>query len=197
MPEKRKLPGPPTAPFKNGSLLDYVDRDAIKRQATATDHYALPDEWRPNDPVYRTLDLGGIERGRSAARFVWRDEHGHTFPMFMTDVVDLMGSRTGVYDGVIEGHFVIVKRGANYGLLRLRDPLLPHGMREVHPLDRAQRGSGAEAWIKARRDEFGGTDSYAARDAWQVLDDLLDDYRLHADTGTALDQPVPGPYEES
>jgi hypothetical protein len=44
-----------------------------------------------------------------------------------------------------------------------------------------QRGGDVEAWIKQRRDEYrpSSTD-------WTALDRLLDDYRLHADTGTPL-----------
>lgn len=44
-----------------------------------------------------------------------------------------------------------------------------------------QRGSDVEEWIKARRDVW-SPDSQS----WQALDDLLDDYRLHADTGSPL-----------
>ena len=45
---------------------------------------------------------------------------------------------------------------------------------------RPMRGDEVEAWIKRKRDEFSATLAY-----W-TLDDLLDDYRLHADTGTPL-----------
>lgn len=47
-----------------------------------------------------------------------------------------------------------------------------------------QRGDAVEAWLKARRDEH--RDQYGATPAWFLLDDLLDLYRLHADTGTPL-----------
>lgn len=52
------------------------------------------------------------------------------------------------------------------------------------------RGSDVEAWIKRTRDEYGSSTD----DAWRVLDDLLNDYRLHADTGTALVNEVEGPH---
>jgi hypothetical protein len=47
-----------------------------------------------------------------------------------------------------------------------------------------RRGDAVEAWLKAQRDEY-------SRDhdtQWDVIDGLLDEYRLHADTGTPLDQ---------
>jgi hypothetical protein len=48
------------------------------------------------------------------------------------------------------------------------------------------RGDDVEAWIRRRRDEH----SHHGL-AWFALDDLLDDYRLHSDTGTALAQEAP------
>lgn len=45
------------------------------------------------------------------------------------------------------------------------------------------------AWLKARRDDH--LDDYRSPPPeWHTLDRLLDLYRLHADTGTPLDQPV-------
>lgn len=50
---------------------------------------------------------------------------------------------------------------------------------------RPDRDDEVAAWIKRHRGK-------QVRDgrAWLALDDLLDDYRLHADTGTPLDQPA-------
>lgn len=54
------------------------------------------------------------------------------------------------------------------------------------PLPR--RGDAVEAWLRAHRDQQ--TDEYGQTRAWHLLDGLLDDYRLHADTRTPLDQHV-------
>lgn len=43
-------------------------------------------------------------------------------------------------------------------------------------------------WLKARRDEH--EDRYGRAPAWYLLDDLLETYRLHADTGTPLNEHV-------
>lgn len=54
----------------------------------------------------------------------------------------------------------------------------------VIPPHQPRRGSDVEAWLKRKRDEISDLDAPAAR---FVLDDLLDDYRLRADTGVPLD----------
>lgn len=50
------------------------------------------------------------------------------------------------------------------------------------------RGDAVEAWLRAARDVH--SDRYGVTPAWFVLDDLLDLYRLHADTGTPLTEHV-------
>lgn len=49
-----------------------------------------------------------------------------------------------------------------------------------------------EAWIKRHRDRF---NQVQGRE-WRAIDDLLDDYRDHADTGTPLDLDVQGPHPD-
>lgn len=44
------------------------------------------------------------------------------------------------------------------------------------------------AWLKRMRDRDW------CQDAWYAIDMLLDDYRLHADTGTPLSEEVVGPH---
>jgi tetraacyldisaccharide-1-P 4'-kinase len=58
----------------------------------------------------------------------------------------------------------------------------------------ARRGTDVEAWIKRHRDNCHIADGRGHD--WAVLDDLLDDYRLHADTGVPLGDDVAGPHEE-
>lgn len=57
----------------------------------------------------------------------------------------------------------------------------------------AKRGDEIEAWIKAARDQHHRPviDGLDADREWDVLDNLLDNYRLHADTGTRLSEDVP------
>jgi hypothetical protein len=57
-----------------------------------------------------------------------------------------------------------------------------------------RRGSDVEAWIKWHRDRNPkGSD---CSHGWYVLDDLLDSYREHSDTGTPLSAAVVGPHPE-
>lgn len=49
-----------------------------------------------------------------------------------------------------------------------------------------QRGDAVEQWLRARRDTL--VDQHGKPPAWYALDHLLDDYLLHADTGTPLSQ---------
>ena len=52
---------------------------------------------------------------------------------------------------------------------------------QIEPLP--QRGDRFENWLKGQRDQF-DKDSIE----WDGLDQVLDQYRLHADTGTRLDE---------
>lgn len=49
-----------------------------------------------------------------------------------------------------------------------------------------RRGDHVEAWLKAQRDRL--EDGYGRMPAWYAVDDVLDAYRLHADTGTPLSE---------
>lgn len=104
MTAKRKYPGPDRAPYRQGSLQEYAGWGEV--------------EWRDNDPFKTTLVLVGTERGRSAMRFIWRDQDDNRFPMFATDMAALAMSALGVDHGVATGQWIVMKRGANYGIAR-------------------------------------------------------------------------------
>lgn len=55
------------------------------------------------------------------------------------------------------------------------------------PAFHPRRGDEVEAWLKRRRDAYDKDSPHQPyRGAWTALDDALDNYRLHADTGTPL-----------
>jgi len=54
------------------------------------------------------------------------------------------------------------------------------------PETRPRRGDAFEAWLKAQRDEY----EVRSSPQWIALDEVLDTYRLHADTGTPLGEHV-------
>jgi hypothetical protein len=57
-------------------------------------------------------------------------------------------------------------------------------MKEMRMDGLAERGDEVAAWLKRQRD------SHPRNDVWHALDWVLDDYRLHADTGTPLSENV-------
>lgn len=66
-------------------------------------------------------------------------------------------------------------------------PLVPY--REPAPApDQPIRGDAVEAWLKQQRDRH--LDDYGRNPEWYALDDLLDTYRLHADTRTPLNEHI-------
>lgn len=95
-----------------GSLLEYAwTYPPGDRYHDATD----PDpriEWRKVEAWNATMSIEGIERGRSAARFIWRDADGRTFPMFMIDMLEVV--KRGV-NGTA-AWWIVQKRGQNYGI---------------------------------------------------------------------------------
>jgi len=74
----------------------------------------------------------------------------------------------------------------------LKSDLLPVIMGVLNLVDaepfKAKRGDEVEAWLKKARDQF--SDS---RTEYEAVDDLLDDYRAHADYGTPLSEVVEEP----
>jgi len=96
------------APFSpNGDLLTYVHMSYTPADTV---------EWRDNVPFTATMTLTGTTRGRSAARFVFKDEAGHRYEMFMASMLELLTTRGCAVGGIVSGTWIIVKRGSNYGL---------------------------------------------------------------------------------
>lgn len=75
--------------------------------------------WKPNEEVELTLNYDGCGRGRSSVTFYWKDNNGHKYPMFLTDMDALIKQDVKVSN--IHGIFTYVKRGANYGIKFLRE----------------------------------------------------------------------------
>jgi hypothetical protein len=92
-------------PYHKGELLSYPDSWLMK-----------DGEWRDNAPFTASMIVSGYGRGRSSAYFILKNEQGKSFPMFMTDMTDLI-ERTVIRCGVITGEtWVVTKRGQNYGV---------------------------------------------------------------------------------
>jgi hypothetical protein len=68
-----------------------------------------------------------------------------------------------------------------------------HHAAEAH---QASRGDAVAEWLRQRRERYYDF-SGKRTGSWYALDDLLNDYRDHADTGTPLTEPVQGPHPEA
>lgn len=119
------------APFdEKGVLLDYAE-----------DHRTIV--WHdPEEKYVLKLKFAYFSRGRSSAKADYKDEKGQVWSMFLTDLSDLI--LTGARVNELHGTFVVVKRGANYGVkfesAQIGDrngSLCKHFRR-----NRAQRGNG-------------------------------------------------------
>lgn len=96
-------------PFnRSGVLMHYAD----PHRETG---YDAAHEWREPKKFRMLLRLHETERGRSAAYFVWKDQDGNFWPMFITDVCELIRNHT-VTSGIVEGDWIPRKRGQNFGL---------------------------------------------------------------------------------
>lgn len=73
-------------------------------------------EWRTPEPMRAVLVYEGYARGRSAAYFMWRHyTTGTRYPMFMTDLDEMLRTRTIPLQGV-HATWIECKRGQNYGI---------------------------------------------------------------------------------
>lgn len=69
--------------------------------------------YKKNVPFYASLICTGVGRGTSACRFHWEDEISD-YTMFPTDVKELLSMN--VITNPLAGYFVVVKKGANFGI---------------------------------------------------------------------------------
>lgn len=97
-------------PFdKDGNLMGYAgDVGSYK-----------PHEWRDNYVFDDVLKFEHFERGRSAAHAIFRSgSNNATYQMFLTHLADVM---RGINYGLLDGRFTFIKKGKNYGVVRIGD----------------------------------------------------------------------------
>ncbi len=89
-----------TGTWVKGKRLDkHIDTDQVK--------------WR--EPANFKVRLTPVRMlsGRSAKYLIWKDDEGHTYPMFMTDLIDALPYIDG---GALNVELAFCKRGANFGV---------------------------------------------------------------------------------
>jgi len=72
--------------------------------------------WRDNVPFEASLVVTRHRRGRSAAYFVWEDDEGREYPMFMKDIFDIFEHAKIDRGGRVTSWWTVSKCGQNYGI---------------------------------------------------------------------------------
>lgn len=106
------------------------------------------------------------------------------------------GQMTALVEAVAEklcGPEVLWSEVPPFQKYKFKEQILPVVTACIEVLDaephKAKRGDEVEAWIKRARNQVtSGTPLGDEMPGWNELDDLLDDYRLHADTGRPLSE---------
>jgi hypothetical protein len=97
-------------------LLEYTYGAPGEQSETGYGEGGSKIDWRPNEPFHATLRIDRLERGRSAARFWFVDDTLEIeYPFFGQGLVEML-SKANMQGGVVEGTWIAVKRGANYGI---------------------------------------------------------------------------------
>lgn len=82
-------------------------------------------DWRPNEPFRASLQVDHMRSGRSAKYVMLKPVNSpldlRTYPMFISDLLDVI-QRFGIERGsVMSGRWMASKRGQNYGLRAAKD----------------------------------------------------------------------------
>lgn len=97
------------APYDSrGNLMHYAD-------PWHGGNYGHPIDWRPNEPMELWLTINHVRSGRSAKYTVWVAPNGTEYPMFISDLIEMLREVT-MTSGVIRAMFRVRKRGQNFGL---------------------------------------------------------------------------------
>lgn len=77
-------------------------------------------EWRPNLPFSAAFQVDSLRSGRSAKYVILRPISDpldkRTFPMFVADLIEVAQVQGIAVGGLMNGRWMVAKRGQNYGL---------------------------------------------------------------------------------
>lgn len=92
-----------------------VDGDMIEYP----DHWNKPAAWIEMKPFQARLEYKGFQQGRSSVRFILQDvQTGVTYSLMRNSFDTFI---TKARNGILGVEYIVVKRGANYGLLCTED----------------------------------------------------------------------------
>lgn len=95
----------PMVPFWDNTMLDYAWGGSTKI------------DWVELQPFYaQSMEFVGYSRGQSSTKFDVEDENGLQYPIFVSDLFEILKSGN-IYSGVIYGEtWQAAKKGQNYGI---------------------------------------------------------------------------------
>ena len=98
----------------NGSLMSYPLRKYV-RDADGNSRIWVPN-LRDNYEFEATMTYHGFDNGiRSAHRIIWRDDEGHTYPMFISRFGEALEAH-GMQGKTMTGWWTFMKQGENFSL---------------------------------------------------------------------------------
>lgn len=104
------------APYGPKGDLQHYPENTYRGSIREGTHEIIEPDWRVPTPFRAVLVYEGYARGRSAAYFIWRHSiTGTRYPMFMTDLDEMLRTRTIPQVGV-HATWIECKRGSNYGI---------------------------------------------------------------------------------
>lgn len=97
----------PMVPFNRNHMLDWAPSSYGNSTV----------EWVELQPFYaQSMEFVGYSRGQSSTKFDVEDENGLQYPIFVSDLFEILKSGN-IYSGVIYGEvWKAAKKGANYGI---------------------------------------------------------------------------------
>jgi hypothetical protein len=74
--------------------------------------------WREPEPFHAWLSIDSMRRGGHSVYYLWIDGVGRTYPMLVSDLLELLKT-TDIIDRSVNGKWTIVKRGSAYGIRKV------------------------------------------------------------------------------
>jgi hypothetical protein len=75
-------------------------------------------EWRENEIFSGALRLDGVDRTSPGThRCIWRSDDGRTYPMFTSDLIDMIMTRGIGKGGLVHERWTVRRAGRHFGLV--------------------------------------------------------------------------------
>ena len=116
----------------DGNLMSYPRRTYVKDEDTG-ERRPVPPRMVDNYEFEATMTYHGFDNGiRSAHRIIWRDEEGHTYPMFISRFGEALEAH-GMQGNQMTGRWTFMKQGENYSLRAVKPAKPKKGKKAATP----------------------------------------------------------------